>query len=32
MIAIKFSEFYNGDYEDHGYELYIIKDSDEKAM
>lgn len=32
MIAIKFSEFYKGDYEDHGYELYIIKDSDEKAM
>lgn len=32
MIAIKFSEFYKGDYEDRGYELYIIKDSDEKVM
>ena len=32
MITIKFSEFHKGDYEDRGYELYIIKDSDEKAM
>jgi hypothetical protein len=32
MIAIRFSEFYKGDYEDHDYELYIIKDSDEKVM
>jgi hypothetical protein len=32
MIAIKFSEFYKGDYDDHGYELYIIKDSNDKVM
>lgn len=32
MIAMTFSEFYRGDYEDQGYELYTIKDSNEKVM
>ena len=32
MIAIKFSKFYSGDYDDDGFELYVIKDSDRKVM
>lgn len=32
MKSLIFSEFYAGKYDDHGYELYIIKDSDENVM
>ena len=32
MITLTFSEFYRGDYRDQGFELYIVKDSEEKIM
>ena len=32
MNALKFSEFYEGNFEDIGYELYFVKDTDNKAM
>lgn len=32
MRALTFSEFYKGDFEDIGYELYVLRDSDNKAM
>lgn len=32
MKALKFSEFYQGDFTDEGYELYFVKDGKEKIM
>jgi len=32
MRTLTFSEFYRGDFEDIGYELYFLKDTDGKAM
>ena len=32
MIALRFSEFYKGNYDDHGYQLYIIKDAGGDVM
>lgn len=32
MKELLFSEFYEGNYDDHGYELYIIKDTKGQAM
>jgi len=32
MRTLKFSEFYKGNFEDFGYELYFLKDTDGKAM
>lgn len=32
MRTLTFSEFYKGDFEDIGYELYVLRDSDNKAM
>jgi hypothetical protein len=32
MKALLFSEFYEGNYEDHGYELYLIRDPDGNVM
>lgn len=32
MNALKFSEFYKDSFEDIGYELYFVKDTDSKAM
>ena len=32
MKSLLFSEFYNGKYDDHGYELYLVKDSDDNIM
>jgi hypothetical protein len=32
MRALAFSEFYKGDFEDLGYELYVLRDTNNKAM
>ncbi len=32
MKSLKFSEFYKGQFADDGYELYIVKDNNEKIM
>ena len=32
MKALKFSEFYEGHFTDDGYELYLLRDSDENAL
>lgn len=32
MKALKFSEFYKDNFIDEGYELYLIKDLEEKVM
>lgn len=32
MKSLKFSEFYRGQFADDGFELYILKDNDEKIM
>jgi hypothetical protein len=32
LKALNFSEFYKGDYADEGYELYLVKDVNQKVM
>ena len=32
MKLLKFSEFYKGEFADEGYELYFVKDIEEKPM
>lgn len=32
MMALKFSDFYKGQFVDDGYELYLVKDIDQKVM
>jgi hypothetical protein len=32
MKAVRFSEFYTGQFKDDGFELYLVRDIDQRAM